>query len=103
MLLNSPFQEECLAFYSSASSKLPSHIAKSYITANEKGSFDARDYLDRHLSGRLIILSLDVDLRASIQDYFEDLETQYPLRTKPRINRKYCNQQSGPKNLPLSD
>ena len=70
MLLNSLFQEECLAFYSSASSKLPSHIAKSYITANEKDSFDARDYLDRHLSGRPIILSLDVDLRAFYSKLF---------------------------------
>ena len=39
MPLNSPFQEECLAFDSSASFELSSHKAKSHITANEEASF----------------------------------------------------------------
>ena len=64
MTLSSPFQEECLTLDSSASFELSRNKAKSPITANEESSFDARDQLDRHLLRRLVILSLDVNLRA---------------------------------------
>ena len=64
MTLNSPFQEEYLTLDSSASFELSRNKAKSRITANEEASFDARDQLDRHLLRRLVILSLDVNLRA---------------------------------------
>jgi len=39
MPLNSPFQEESLAFDSSASFQHSSHKAKSHISANEEASF----------------------------------------------------------------
>ena len=62
--LNSPFQKEYLASDSSASFELSRNKAKSRITANEEASFDARDQLGRHLFRRLVMLSLDVNLRA---------------------------------------
>ena len=64
MTLNSPFQEEYLTLDSSASFELSRNKAKSPITANEEASFDARDQLGRHLFRRLVMLSLDVNLRA---------------------------------------
>ena len=64
MTLNSPFQEEYLTLDSSASFELSRNKAKSRITANEEASFDARDQLGRHLFRRLVILSLDVNLKA---------------------------------------
>ena len=64
MTLNSPFQEEYLTLDSSASFELSRNKAKSRITANEEASFDARDQLGRHLFRRLVILSLNVNLRA---------------------------------------